>query len=163
MSLVGEVREPGFHHLTLAVPNVSGYGAETLLDGKPVHGLTRVRVDIGVDEANKAVLSLFVSAVDADVKVGELRWELALHGGPFGPADEPLFGFGATVADALRDLIIAVEKQEPRWQCAATFAHGPGHQSTARCERRDRHEMAGEHHSGAFWRFEWTDGGRVAE
>jgi hypothetical protein len=46
----------------------------------------------------------------------------------------------------------------PPWKCEAVISHGPGHQSTTRCERKTEHPIEGEHYAldPMCGSFEWT-------
>jgi len=58
-----------WHHLRVSTPDETARNGRVWLDGKELHGVTHVRIRLGVREPNSVLLRLFVKAVDADVGV----------------------------------------------------------------------------------------------
>jgi len=57
------------HRVTITSPAVSGYSTLVTLDGVRVKGVTRVALDITLNEPNRMSLDLIVDSVNAEAMV----------------------------------------------------------------------------------------------
>lgn len=58
-----------WHRFEISNPDPHGRGGKVVMDGEELKGVTKVTLEMGVNEANKVTIQMYAGSINADVPV----------------------------------------------------------------------------------------------